>query len=306
MVKLGSLANVAEMLLAVQDFCSGTNVFTSEKQPHTFALNMDQIKQKENAMRVVVGTKLIDKIFAMYASTRISGLSKADLKLEPELLKIHKLVGRTIVTTTTDKITQIYCAMQHFDSNGPEDGGFGYTTNDDKKFGQGKIIQQLKRKSANNSYPGQGFAQYSAATQQTNNTQQRKRGGGGELVFGAKKGTGFLGELLAQVSWNLGASQILDSIVTNNHVLVKELVDNQLIHHFISSLVFEAPETPSLEFLASINLCTNLNGQYQNLIDCQESLSKYVVQAERARPFEHPQPPPWTYEYPVGGHYHDT
>jgi hypothetical protein len=46
---------------------------------------------------------------------------------------------------------------------------------------------------------------------------------------GSKAGFGFLAELVKQMDWGMGASAILDSIVTNNKVLVGELLDKRLI-----------------------------------------------------------------------------
>ena len=81
-IKTGSLVHVSEMLMAVQDFCNGLPVFADNTSAAKFALDLDQIKMKEKATRIVQGTKLLDKIFAMYASPKIYGLQKEDLMTE--------------------------------------------------------------------------------------------------------------------------------------------------------------------------------------------------------------------------------
>jgi len=93
---------------------------------------------------------------------------------------------------------------------------------------------------------------------------------------GPKAGLGFIGELVKQMHWNLGASGLLDMIVTNNKVLVRELVDERLIEFFLESLCKRGPSRQTLDFLTSINICTTSSKATEPVVSCQENLCKLL------------------------------
>ncbi|GMH59256.1 hypothetical protein TrRE_jg3548 [Triparma retinervis] len=93
---------------------------------------------------------------------------------------------------------------------------------------------------------------------------------------GPKAGLGFIGELVKQMHWNLGASGLLDMIVTNNKVLVRELVDERLIEFFLKSLCKRGPSRETLDFLTSINICTTSSKATEPVVNCQETLCKLL------------------------------
>ena len=45
------------------------------------------------------------------------------------------------------------------------------------------------------------------------------------FTAGPYKNTGYLAELVEQMSWNFGAAKLLDCIVTNNKILTHKLVN---------------------------------------------------------------------------------
>ncbi|GMH46928.1 hypothetical protein TrLO_g2543 [Triparma laevis f. longispina] len=94
---------------------------------------------------------------------------------------------------------------------------------------------------------------------------------------GPKAGTGFLAELVKQMSWNFGAASLLDCIVTNNKVLTHKLVNERLVDFFVRSLCEQGPARPTLDFLTSINLCVVSNtGETEPVVQCQETLCKFL------------------------------
>ena len=93
---------------------------------------------------------------------------------------------------------------------------------------------------------------------------------------GPKAGLGFIGELVKQMHWNLGASGLLDRIMTNNKVLVRELVDERLIEFFLKSLCKRGPSRETLDFLTSINICTTSSRATEPVVNCQETLCKLL------------------------------
>ncbi|GMH65952.1 hypothetical protein TrST_g8005 [Triparma strigata] len=94
---------------------------------------------------------------------------------------------------------------------------------------------------------------------------------------GPKAGTGYLAELVKQMSWNFGAASLLDSIVTNNKVLTHKLVNEKLVEFFVKSLCEQGPARPTLDFLTSINLCVVSNtGETEPVVQCQETLCKFL------------------------------
>ena len=93
---------------------------------------------------------------------------------------------------------------------------------------------------------------------------------------GPYKNTGYLAELVEQMSWNFGAAKLLDCIVTNNKVLTHKLVNERLVEFFIKSLSEQGPARPTLDFLTSINLCYSENDDTEPVVHCQETLCRLL------------------------------
>lgn len=93
---------------------------------------------------------------------------------------------------------------------------------------------------------------------------------------GPKAGLSFIGELVKQMHWNMGASSLLDMIVTNNKVLVRELVDERLIDFFLRSLCKRGPSRQTLDFLTSINICMTSAKGTEPVVSCQETLCRLL------------------------------